>query len=90
MPRIPKQTDGTTSPARPKRPATKKPNGNGGHASISTDEVARKAYELYQSRGGYHGADFDDWIEAERQVKQSQMPPPPEGRKRSRASSSGT
>jgi len=31
--------------------------------------VARRAYEIYQSRGGNHGADLDDWLEAERQLK---------------------
>ena len=31
--------------------------------------VARRAYEIYQSRGAYHGADLDDWLEAERQLK---------------------
>jgi len=52
-------------------------------------EVAKKAYDLYLSRGGGHGADFDDWIEAEKQLKagqQQQPPPAPERRKRPRAS----
>ena len=30
--------------------------------------IARRAYELYERRGGAHGHDVDDWIEAERQV----------------------
>ena len=67
MPRTPKSTNGASGPATSKRPSTKKPNGNGG---ISSDEVARRAYEIYLSRGGGHGADFDDWLEAERQLKQ--------------------
>lgn len=93
MPRPPKTGDGATGPATSKRPSTKKPNGNGsdGHSS---DEVAKRAYEIYQSRGGYDGADFDDWLEAERQLKQptqsaqtpqSTQPPAPEKRKRPRA-----
>jgi hypothetical protein len=87
MPRTPKKTDEATGPAKPRRTSPKKSNGNGENGNISADEVARKAYELYQSRGGYDGADFDDWIEAERQLKQSerQAPPPAEGRKRPRA-----
>jgi hypothetical protein len=32
------------------------------------DEIARVAYELYEKRGGSHGCDFDDWVEAERIV----------------------
>jgi hypothetical protein len=38
--------------------------------SPSTDEIAQAAYQRYLSRGGQHGADFDDWIEAERELRQ--------------------
>ncbi len=31
--------------------------------------VARKAFELFERRGGDHGHDVDDWLEAERLVK---------------------
>ena len=85
MPRTPKQTDGATGPAKAARSSTKKPNGNGDSGKISSDEVARRAYDLYQSRGGQHGADFDDWIEAEQQLKRVQQPAS-ERRKRTRAS----
>ena len=34
----------------------------------TSEEVARRAYELFVSRGGEHGRDLDDWLEAERQV----------------------
>lgn len=30
--------------------------------------IAKKAYELYEKRGGQHGHDLEDWIEAERSV----------------------
>ena len=30
--------------------------------------IARRAYELYQKRGGQGGHELDDWLEAERQV----------------------
>lgn len=29
------------------------------------DRIAERAYELYQQRGGEHGRDLDDWLEAE-------------------------
>ena len=29
------------------------------------DEVARRAYELYEARGGEPGHDLDDWLHAE-------------------------
>lgn len=32
------------------------------------DEVAKVAYELHEKRGGAHGYDLDDWLEAERIV----------------------
>jgi len=32
------------------------------------DDIARKAYERYLRRGGADGRDFDDWIEAEREL----------------------
>jgi hypothetical protein len=33
------------------------------------DEVARRAHELYEARGGEHGADVDDWLRAERELR---------------------
>jgi DUF2934 family protein len=33
------------------------------------DDVARRAYDLFLSRGGQHGHDIDDWLEAERQLR---------------------
>jgi hypothetical protein len=32
-------------------------------------EVARRAYDLFQARGGEHGRDLDDWTQAEREVR---------------------
>ena len=75
-------------PRAPKKAS--KENGNGGNGHFTSDEVAKKAYDLYLSRGGGHGSDFDDWIEAEKQLKESQQqqpPPAPERRKRPRATS---
>jgi hypothetical protein len=34
------------------------------------DEVAIRAYEIYCGRGREHGHDLDDWIEAERQLRE--------------------
>jgi len=41
-------------------------------------QVARLAYALYLKRGGEHGRDLDDWLQAERIVQQAlnqRMPP---------------
>jgi Protein of unknown function (DUF2934) len=32
------------------------------------EDIERRAYEIYLSRGGTHGRDMDDWLQAERQV----------------------
>jgi hypothetical protein len=32
------------------------------------ERIAARAYELYLQRGGGHGRDTDDWLEAEREV----------------------
>ena len=39
---------------------------NGSHPS--TDQIAKRAYERYQARGGEHGSDQDDWYAAEREL----------------------
>lgn len=83
---MPRPKNGSEGPAKPRRPSAKPPNGHDAH--ISSDDVARRAYELYQSRGGRNGSDFDDWIQAEAQLKQiaqTQPPPAVERRKRTRA-----
>jgi hypothetical protein len=33
------------------------------------DEIAEAAYQRYLLRGGVDGRDFDDWLEAERELK---------------------
>ena len=72
----------TTPPAPRTRRATTKPaaaagNGNANASAqdpaapapeLSADEIAQAAYQRYLSRGGQHGSDFDDWIEAEREL----------------------
>jgi Protein of unknown function (DUF2934) len=32
------------------------------------DLISRRAYERFQMRGGEHGRDQDDWLEAEREM----------------------
>lgn len=35
-----------------------------------TDMIRKKAYELYEKRGKKSGRDMDNWLEAERIIKQ--------------------
>ncbi|MEW6584137.1 MAG: DUF2934 domain-containing protein [Nitrospirota bacterium] len=34
------------------------------------EEIAKIAYQLYEQRGKTHGYEFDDWIKAEKIVKE--------------------
>ncbi len=67
MPRTSKPANGAADSPKPAR-TSKKANGHAENFN-DPDAVARRAYEIYQSRGGNHGADLDDWLEAERQLK---------------------
>lgn len=51
-------------PAQPKPRKTK-----AAAAEPSVDDIRRRAYELYQRRGGHHGEHFDDWLEAEKELR---------------------
>jgi len=71
---------------RTNRPTSGRGNGASGEPFNDRDAIARRAYEIYQGRGGQHGADLDDWLEAERQLKPGQNdvtgPAPARTRKR--------
>jgi Protein of unknown function (DUF2934) len=48
--------------------------GSAESASASREKLVREAaYRRFESRGGVHGRDKEDWLEAEREVR------PPEG-----------
>jgi Protein of unknown function (DUF2934) len=36
----------------------------------SYDDIAEAAYRRYLNRGGGHGMDFDDWVAAERELRE--------------------
>jgi hypothetical protein len=38
-------------------------------ATVTDDEIARRAYDLFLSRRGEHGHDVEDWVQAERELK---------------------
>jgi Protein of unknown function (DUF2934) len=37
-------------------------------AAITRGEIARRAYDLYLARGGEHGHEVEDWLQAERDL----------------------
>ena len=67
MPRANKPANGSSDSSRPARQAKK--NNGAAEPFNDADAVARRAYEIYQRRGGNHGADLDDWLEAERELR---------------------
>jgi hypothetical protein len=34
----------------------------------SLEEIRQRAYEIHVERGGTHGQDLDDWLQAEREL----------------------
>jgi DUF2934 family protein len=32
------------------------------------NRIAARAHEIYEARGGEHGKDMDDWLQAEREI----------------------
>jgi Protein of unknown function (DUF2934) len=55
------------------RPQTMRPERADGSVSVpsgpSEDDIRVRAYHRYLERGGVHGMAFDDWLEAERELK---------------------
>jgi Protein of unknown function (DUF2934) len=41
---------------------------NQASVTITQEEIAQRAYALYEARGREDGHDLDDWLEAERQL----------------------
>jgi hypothetical protein len=40
--------------------------------AVATDQAIRnRAYQLYEARGGEPGAELDDWLRAERELRQT-------------------
>jgi hypothetical protein len=46
------------------------------HSPISSDEIARRAREIWNSRGCPTGCDVEIWLEAERHLARASQTPP--------------
>ena len=64
MPRSPKNGN----PASRRRPAATRTRTPAIVMPTHT-AIAARAYELFLRRGGAHGADWDDWLAAERELR---------------------
>jgi hypothetical protein len=40
-----------------------------GNKRPSPTEIRRRAFEIHIERGGIHGCDLDDWMQAERELR---------------------
>jgi hypothetical protein len=47
-----------------------RPEDLGAPGSPNEDEIRLRAYHRYLERGGGHGMDFEDWLEAERELRE--------------------
>ena len=56
----------TTAAAKPAAQAMTSPTQAA--SQVPADRVAKRAYEKWLKRGGTHGNDIQDWIEAEKEI----------------------
>lgn len=61
---VPSNTPAERATAADQRPADIIPA-----SEPSEHDIRTRAYMRYLERGGRHGSDFDDWLEAERDLK---------------------
>ena len=61
-------------------PSHSQERATGTSGTVKPDDVARRAYELFQERGGTPGRGLDDWLRAERELKASEHINRSEGR----------
>lgn len=60
------------TPAQSSAPSSAESIANDRRTSEPTiDDIRRRAYERYLERGGNHGRHFDDWLEAEKELKKN-------------------
>jgi hypothetical protein len=54
-------------------PADRAPKARMDAASITEHDIARRAYDLYLARGCTPGHQLEDWLQAERELRQSSV-----------------
>ena len=65
-----RNTEEMTAPAEPPQGATPEMTGDTTASSPERERLAARAYELYLERGGTDGQDMEDWLRAERELRQ--------------------
>jgi len=68
-----KSTDAAARPTTRRRaagaPSTAGAADDAGVHNPTHGQIAEAAYRRYLNRGGEHGRDFDDWLEAEQELR---------------------
>jgi hypothetical protein len=71
----PRSESNDAAPAPQARPKTRRSQAVSASVSMgsepSEEDIRRRAYQRYLDRGGNHGLDFEDWLQAERELKRS-------------------
>jgi hypothetical protein len=63
MPSMPQQpTSHRIEITTPEHPSSQRPK------ESRLDRISRRAHMIYERRGGQHGRDLDDWLQAEREI----------------------
>jgi Protein of unknown function (DUF2934) len=62
-------SDTPVQPKARKKKAAPAPASSPAGPEPTLDDIRRRAYERYQERGGNHGKHFDDWLEAEKELR---------------------
>lgn len=70
-PPAPAQKPQTQRPTDTPMPRGADPAGQATSSSVDHEQIARRAYERYLERNGEHGRDQEDWLEAERELRNS-------------------
>ena len=71
-PRTEAQDAATAAPPQPRGRrggSTGAADADFGASEPTQDDIRLRAYQRYLERGGGHGMDFEDWFEAERELK---------------------
>lgn len=66
--KAPTPKDKSKTPALPRKSGRRRTDRLLPPASMSSEVVAQRAYELFLERGGSHGRDLDDWLHAEHEL----------------------
>lgn len=79
-----KTSSKSAAPATTKRPAmsqtkhqvpqTSYPGSSMALSEELRERIAQRAYEIHHRRGGHHGSDWEDWLQAEREILLQQTP----------------